>query len=37
MPDIEYDSKKHWAIDYDIYCGDNLSDAQIEYYNYLGD
>lgn len=32
MTDITYDSKKHWAIDYDIYCGDNLSDAQIEYY-----
>lgn len=32
MIDIEYDAKKHWAIDYDIYCGDNLSDAQIEYY-----
>ena len=32
MTDIKYDSKKAWAIDYDIYCGDNLNDAQIEYY-----
>lgn len=33
MTDIKYDSKKHWAINYDIYCGyANLTDAQIEYY-----
>ena len=33
MTDIEYDAKKHWAIDYDIYCGyANITDAQIEYY-----
>ena len=33
MTDIEYDAKKHWAIDYDIYCGyANMTDAQIEYY-----
>ena len=33
MTDIEYDAKKHWAIDFDIYCGyANMTDAQIEYY-----
>ena len=33
MIDIAYDSKKHWAIDYDIYCGyADMTDAQIEYY-----
>lgn len=33
MTDIEYDAKKHWAIDYDIYCGyANMTDAQIEHY-----
>ena len=33
MTDITYDSKKHWAIDYDIYCGyANITDAQIEHY-----
>lgn len=33
MTDIEYDAKKHWAIDYDIYCGyANITDAQIEHY-----
>lgn len=33
MTDIEYDAKKHWAIDYDIYCGyADMTDAQIEYY-----
>ena len=33
MTDIKYDSKKAWAIDYDIYCGyANMTDAQIDYY-----
>ena len=32
MTDIKYDDKNHWAIDYDIYCGNNFSDAQIEHY-----
>lgn len=33
MTNNEYDAKKHWAIDYDIYCGyANMTDAQIEYY-----